>query len=71
MQENIKINSSYIILSGFFNYKEESIDKDLFSNDFIEWQNRIFEGDYKSTFQYLKSSYYDNYLNNIFNIRPI
>ncbi len=66
MQESIKINSSYIILSGFFNYKEESINNNLFDSDFTEWQNRIFDGDYKSTFQYLKSSYYDNFLNNIF-----
>ena len=66
MKENTMLNSSYVILSGFFANKDEDIDNNLLNKDFYEWQNRIFDGDYKSTFQYLKSSYYSNYLNNIF-----
>ena len=61
-----KVNSFYAIISGLFRYEKKEIDeKNLFSN-FFHWTNRINGGDYTSEFNYLKHSYYDCYLNNIY-----
>lgn len=66
MEYQVKVNSFYIILSGLFIYNPEDINKSNLEKDYQPWQNRIFDGKYESTFNYLKFSYYNNYINNIF-----
>ena len=63
---NNSVNSFYTIISGLFIYNEDSIDRNMLQRDYFPWQNRIFDGNYKDTFDYLKANYYNNYLNNIF-----
>lgn len=49
-----------------FNYQPNDINYSQLNKNYQPWQNRIFDGDYESTFNYLKYSYYKNYINNIF-----
>ncbi len=60
------VNSFYTIISGLFIYKDDNVDRNKLETNYMPWQNRIFDGNYKDTFNYLKANYYNNYLNNIF-----
>lgn len=66
VQANSKANSFYVIVSGLFTYNQKNIQKEALLNQYSPWKNRINNGDYEGTYQYLKNSYYDGYLNNIF-----
>ena len=61
-----KANSFYTIVSGLLRFDDNHIDVQGLWNDFAIWRERINKGNYQSTFNYLNSSYYDGYLNNIF-----
>ncbi len=60
-----EINSFYVIISGLFRYDIHRIDQKVLAEQYTSWRHRIFSGDHKKTFEYLKQSYYDSYLNNI------
>lgn len=60
------VNSFYVILSGLFVYDAKTTDSDAFNRVFEPWKNRIENGNFESTYDYLKNSYYDGYLNNMF-----
>ncbi len=62
----MKTNSHYTILCGLFKYNAASISEHELWKSYTHWQNRINGGDYKATFNYFNTSYYDGYLNNIF-----
>jgi uncharacterized membrane protein YidH (DUF202 family) len=66
MKNSQQLNSSYIILCGVFKYQYSALNKKQLFEDYAPWQNRIFNGEYQNTFEYLKKTYYDNYLDNIF-----
>ncbi|MBC8146422.1 MAG: hypothetical protein H8E98_00380 [Bacteroidetes bacterium] len=66
ISKTIPVDSFYIILSGLFIYQKKDINERNLNNNYIPWQNRIFDGNYSQTFNHLKYSYYDIYLNNIF-----
>ncbi len=59
-------NSFFVIISGLFTYEQRNIEKEKLLKQYVPWKNRINGGDYQGTYQYLKNSYYDGYLNNIF-----
>lgn len=60
------VKSFYIIISGLFVYNNHDLNKEQLNNNFLPWQHRIFNNNFKPTFSFLKNSYYDNYINNIF-----
>lgn len=62
----MKINSHYTIITGLFKYQAENINKPKLWETYTHWQNRINGGDFKASFAYFNTSYYDGYLNNIF-----
>jgi hypothetical protein len=49
-----------------FEYDISQINENKLWQKYFHWQNRINGGDFKATFDYFNSSYYDGYLNNIF-----
>lgn len=59
-------HSFYVILSGLFCYHQEKINLQCLERQLLPWSARINNGNYKSTFDYLNSSYYDSYVLNIF-----
>lgn len=61
-----EVNSFYVILSGLFVYDAKTTDSAKFNRVFEPWKKRIENGNYESTYDYLKNSYYDGYLNNMF-----
>jgi hypothetical protein len=61
-----EINSFYVIVSGLLRFDLDKINREVIASHYTPWKNRIFDGDFKSTFDYLNHSYYDSYLNNIF-----
>jgi len=63
---NTKANSFYVIITGLFRYNSKTINENQLFTDYYVWKNRIFEGNYNSTFDYLNHCYYDSYLSNIF-----
>jgi hypothetical protein len=63
---NYGVNSFYVILSGLFVYDAKTTDSVKFNRVFEPWKKRIENGNYESTYDYLKNSYYDGYLNNMF-----
>lgn len=61
-----KANSFYVIITGLFRYNSKTINENQLFNDYYVWKNRIFDGNYNTTFDYLNHCYYDSYLSNIF-----
>ena len=66
INQETKINSFYTIVSGLFIYNSESVDNQALFNNYNWWWNRIDNGQFEATFNYLNHSYYDSYLDNIF-----
>ena len=66
VSDKTQINSFYVIASGLFKYDVSQIDRKDLWQKYFHWQNRINGGDFKATFDYFNTSYYDGYLNNIF-----
>ncbi|MBU0486753.1 MAG: SpoIIE family protein phosphatase [Bacteroidetes bacterium] len=63
---NKMVNDFSVILTGLFTYNAKEIQYEKLEQEFVPWQHRIFDGDYKGTFQYLSVSYYESYLRSIF-----
>lgn len=66
VNKDTKLNSFYTIASGLFKYNKSLIDESGIRKLYPNWYSRFSKEEYKSAFNYLKSSYYDGYLNNIF-----
>jgi hypothetical protein len=64
--QSTKVNSFYTIVSGLLRFDDKHIDVQGLWDNFSIWRERINNGNYHSTFNYLNNSYYDGYLNNIF-----
>ncbi|MCF8226793.1 MAG: hypothetical protein K9J30_13020 [Bacteroidales bacterium] len=60
--ENIPVNSFYTIVNGLFRYDINKVDEEELWSIYFNWRNRINNGNYQGTFDYLNHSY----LNNIF-----
>jgi len=67
MSDNqLNINDSYIIFSGLFRFNANNIDKKRLFSSYTSWKHRVFDGNYKATFGFLRQCYYDTYLINSF-----
>ncbi len=66
MNKNSHVNSFYVILSGLFTFNSENLNITHILDHYTPWKKRINQGNYQSTFDYLKKCYYESFLNNIF-----
>ena len=66
IENNLKINYFYIIISGIFKYSKNSVIKNGLPKTFCNWKHRINKGNYKKTFEHLDKNYYDSYIINEF-----
>jgi hypothetical protein len=56
-----KVNSFYLILSGYFIYKRRNINDQALFNEYSSWAERLYSGNFQPTFSYFRQSYYDGY----------
>ena len=66
IENDLKINYFYTIISGIFKYSKNSLIKGGLPKAFCNWKHRINNGDYKKTFEHLDKNYYDSYIINMY-----